>query len=164
MQHGFKIPKYTNCSNTPLIGPISMDSDSRHSISILYIPWGKIWSTCSKPFTEETTVHGLVHCTWHMSEHGVACGIPGWSQSSGKDEPPPVVSWPGVASGSPLLLAHTSQWLTPGPSSSNLESWSFWFSQHSAPNRPSYNIALSTHRCKPLYTAVNTGTCKLLQT
>ena len=33
-----------------------MDSDSRHSISILYIPWGKIWSTCSKPFTEETTV------------------------------------------------------------------------------------------------------------
>jgi len=28
-----------------------MDSDSRHSISLLYIPWGKIWSTCSKPFT-----------------------------------------------------------------------------------------------------------------
>ena len=56
MPHAFKIPKYTNCSNTPLIGPISMDSDSRHSISLLYIPWGKIWSTCSKPFTEETTV------------------------------------------------------------------------------------------------------------
>ena len=34
-----------------------MDSDSRHSIYLLYIPWGKIWSTCSKPFTEETTVH-----------------------------------------------------------------------------------------------------------
>ena len=56
MPHAFKIPKYTNCSNTPLIWPIPMDSDSRHSITILYIPWGKIWSTCSNPNTEEPSV------------------------------------------------------------------------------------------------------------
>ena len=54
----FWLSQIPNFQTNSLISPISIDSDSRHSITLLHIPLGRISSRCFDPLSEETSVQG----------------------------------------------------------------------------------------------------------
>ena len=58
-----KYPQIPKFQTTSLIWPISIDCDSRHSITIFQSPWGTICRRCFDTFTEETSVQLCVFWT-----------------------------------------------------------------------------------------------------